>query len=119
MQKQNKTQWAVGAVALVFGLLVGLQVEGVALGWLVVTAPAWGGVIVALVGATVREVSMVGGALDEPTRVDEVAGVAWAAASQIKKRGKNRARTDVGQAFGGYGVRLPLRGAATRASAVY
>lgn len=96
----DKKGIAVGALALVAGLLVSLQVEGVQLGLLVITAPVWGGVIVALVGATVREVSVVGGALDEPTQAGEVAGAAWAAASRMK--GRRDGRED----FVGCGVRF-------------
>lgn len=102
----DKKGIAVGALALVAGLLASLELEGVALGWLVVTAPVWGGAILALVGATVHGAAMVGEALDQPTRADELTGAAWKAATELK-RGKKRG-SDVQGNGRGHGVCVQL-----------
>ncbi|MFC4162005.1 hypothetical protein [Chitinimonas lacunae] len=109
MEKQNEKQEIVVAVlAMALGLLVSLELEIGTLGWLVVTAPTWGGAITALVMVTARDAAVVGEALDQPTQAGEVNAAVRAAAVKMKERGK-RGGSTIRQDLGGYGVRLQVR----------
>ena len=113
MQKHNKTQWAVGAVALVFGLVAYQLVDGASLGVLVGIALA------ALVALTAHDAVRVGEALDQPTRMDAVTVAAWAAAEELKKKGKKHARADVGQDERRARIRVQVYITAVRPSAAH